>query len=250
MEIVVREIRAKSILSRSGIPGVDYCVNPYVGCTHACRYCYASFMKRFTAHTEPWGAFADAKVNAAEVLEKELRRARAGSVMLSSVTDPYQPLEERLGLTRRCLEALLRHRFPVDILTKSPLVLRDVDLLEGAAGVEVGITVTTDDEEIRTIFEPGAPPIRARLQALRELFARGVRTYAFIGPILPMNPDRLAEELRPCTSYVYIDRMNYPKKTVGLYRSRKLDDWLDPDFSQEVLEQLVRGFPPDRVILC
>ncbi|MBE0617498.1 MAG: radical SAM protein, partial [Proteobacteria bacterium] len=130
MPVVLREIHAKSILSRSRIPGATYCVNPYVGCAHACRYCYASFMKRFTGHAEPWGEFVDARVNAREVLERQVRRAPPGPVLLSTVTDPYQPAEERYRLTRAFLEVLLRSGFPVDVLTKSPLVLKDLDLLE------------------------------------------------------------------------------------------------------------------------
>src|SRR5512136_3130269 len=102
----VREIFSKTILTRTAISGFDYCVNPYVGCEHGCRYCYASFMKRFTGHLEPWGEFVDAKVNAPEVLRRQLRRARRGDVLLGTVTDPYQPSEKRYLVTRRCLEAL------------------------------------------------------------------------------------------------------------------------------------------------
>lgn len=250
LPLAVREIQAKTVLSRSRIPGATYCVNPYVGCSHACRYCYASFMKRFTGHDEPWGCFVDARVNAPEVLERQLRRARPGPVLLSTVTDPYQPLEERYRLTRRCLEALLRRRFPVDILTKSPLVLRDLDLLENAEGVEVGLTVTTDDERMREAFEPGAPPLRARLDALRQLRERGVATYAFIGPILPMDPDRLADQLRGLAGRFYVDRMNYTGKTAGLYRRLGLREWLDPGFAGEVMGRLVEALGRDRVDLC
>jgi len=250
VNVSFREIQAKSVLSTSRIPGATYCVNLYVGCAHACRYCYASFMARFTGHPEPWGEFVDARVNAPEVLEKQLGRARPGAVMLSTVTDPYQPAEERYHLTRGCLEALLRHGFPVDILTKSPLVLRDLDVLEGAEGVSVGLTVTTDDERMREAFEPGAPPIRARVDALRELRRRGIPTYAFVGPILPMNPDRLVEQLRDHVGHVYADRMNYVGKTAGLFRRLGLGKWLDAAFADGVKERLVRGFGSERVSLC
>jgi len=250
MSPVLREIRAKSILSKSRIPGATYCVNPYVGCAHECRYCYASFMQRFTGHAEPWGSFVDARVNAAEVLERQLGRAKPGAVMLSSVTDAYQPVEERYRLTRQCLEALLRHRFPVDILTKSPLVLRDLDLLEGAKGVAVGLTVTTDDDRVRQAFEPGAPPIQARVEALRELRRRGVPTYVFVGPILPMDPDRLVGQLGDHVGEVIVDRMNYAGKTAGLYRRLGFGKWLDAEVVEAVRDRLVRGFGSDRVISC
>jgi DNA repair photolyase len=248
MAVAVREILAKSVLTRSRIPGEDYCVNPYVGCAHACRYCYASFMKRFTGHRSPWGSFVDARVNAPEVLERELGRARPGSVMLSSVTDAYQPLEGRYRLARRCLELLLRHGFSVDVLTKSPLVLRDLDLLRGAEGVSVGLTVTTDDDRVRRVFEPGAPPIGARLQALRKLREAGVSTYVFVGPLLPMDPERLADALGGLADRVYVDRMNYGQKTVGLYRRLGFQQWLEPGFLAGVEERLVRRLPPDVVL--
>ena len=150
-----REVQARSILSRSAIGGIDYCVNPYVGCSHGCAYCYASFMKRFTGHREPWGSFVDVKTNAPALLVRQLRKARRGTIMLSSVTDPYQPLEATYRVTRGCLQVLAGSDFPVHILTKPPLVLRDVDLLKTFRDVQVGITVTTGSEAVRRVFEPG-----------------------------------------------------------------------------------------------
>ena len=191
MKPVVKKIIARSVLSKSGIPGADYCVNPYVGCAHACRYCYASFMRRFTGHPEAWGSFVDLKVNAPDILRREVERAGKCSVILSSVTDPYQPVEARYELTRECLEVLSRAECSVNILTKSPLVLRDMSLICKFRDIEVGITVTTDDEDMRKAFEPGAPPVTARIRTLRKLHERGIRTYAFIGPLLPMNPEHL-----------------------------------------------------------
>ena len=112
MKPEVNEINARTILSKSGIPGMDYCINPYVGCAHACKYCYATFMKRFTGHIEPWGSFVDVKINAAELLRRQLKRSKRGRVMLSSVTDPYQPVEEKYRLTRKCLEVLALYKLP------------------------------------------------------------------------------------------------------------------------------------------
>ena len=126
----VQETLAKTILNKSKIH--DYCVNPYTGCQVNCRYCYARlFMARYSGHKEPWGEFVDVKINAPEVLRKQLARAKRGTVWVSSVCDPYQPLEAKYELTRRCLEELAKSRFPVTIQTKSKLVLRDLDLLEG-----------------------------------------------------------------------------------------------------------------------
>ncbi len=186
--MIVREIECKSILTKSGIEGVDYALNPYVGCAHGCVYCYASFMKRFTGHKEEWGAFVDVKVNAAEVLARQMRRAKRGSIVSSTVTDPYQPLEEEYEITRACLEVLTDYDFPVSILTKSDLVLRDLDLLR-LKDVEVGFTIMALDDQVQRIFEPRSSPASARLAALAELAGAGVKTWAFCGPLLPFLSD-------------------------------------------------------------
>ncbi len=191
--MAVREIECRSILTKSGIDGVDYALNPYVGCGHACVYCYATFMKRFTGHTEPWGTFVDVKVNAAEVLARQLRRARPGNINFGTVTDAYQPLEAGYGITRACLEALVGWEQPVTILTKSALVLRDLDLIRQFRDVEVAFTITTLDDETRQRFEPGASPIAARLEALGALNGAGIRTWAFCGPLLPFLSDGEAQ---------------------------------------------------------
>ncbi len=250
MALVVKEVCAKSILSRSGIEGVTYTVNPYTGCGHKCLYCYATFMKKYTGHAEPWGEFVDAKVNAPELLARQLSKAQAGTVILSSVTDPYQPVEAKYRLTRRCLAALSRHNFPVEILTKSPLVLRDMDVIAQCRQIEVGLTITTDDEGIRRIFEPRAPSIDQRIRALRALHQKGVRTYAFIGPLLPMHPDVLAQRIRPYVYRVLIDCMNYQSKTRALYRAHGLSRWLDPGHVGSITEVLLGELGPVPVEVC
>jgi DNA repair photolyase len=191
--MIVREIECRTILTRSGIPGVEYAVNPYVGCAHGCVYCYATFMKRFTGHSEEWGTFVDVRVNAAERLAREVRRARPGPVLLSSVTDAYQPLEAEHGLTRACLEVLVDAGWPVSILTKSGLVRRDLDLLRQLRDVDVGFTITTLDEGVRERFEPGAAPVAQRLEAMAELAAAGLEVWAFCGPLLPGLSDDEAQ---------------------------------------------------------
>jgi DNA repair photolyase len=136
LPVIVREVNARSILSKSRI--YDYTVNPYVGCQHACTYCYARFMKRFTGHREPWGEFVDVKVNAVELLKRAIVKAKPGRVWVSGVCDPYQPVERKYRLTRGCLEVLAEHDWPVTIQTRSPLVTRDIDVLTGKSGIEVG----------------------------------------------------------------------------------------------------------------
>jgi DNA repair photolyase len=250
MSVLIKEAKARSILSKSGIPGVDYCINPYTGCSHGCRYCYATFMKRFTNHTEPWGSFVDVKINAPYILRKQLRRAQKGSIVISSVTDPYQPLEVRYEITRKCIKELLPYQFSVDILTKSPLVLRDVDLFRRFKDIEVGITITTDDERIRKIFEPKAPHVDARIRTIKKLCEARIRTYVFIGPLLPMNPEVLCEKLADYVDYVFIDRMNYITKTRALYKKYKLEKWLNREYLEDIVARLKTGFTEKPVNVC
>lgn len=240
--MIVREIFCKTILTRTGIEGFDYVINPYRGCGHGCRYCYASFMKRFSGHDEAWGEFVDVKVNAPEALRRDLRKVKGGSVLLSSVTDPYQPVEKRYGLTRRCLEILQDHPCSVHILTRSPLCLRDVDLFKGFEKIEVGLSVTTDDETIRAFFEPHAPSIRSRIETLRILHREGLRTYGFIGPMLPLDPERLVARLEGCVDEVLIDRLNYSGRVKGLYRRARLERYLDDSFFSLFSGELKRRF--------
>lgn len=243
----VSEIQVKGILTKSRIPGVDYSLNPYVGCYFGCRYCYASFMRRFTNHKEPWGEFVDVKINAPEILEKQLQRAKPGHIAMSLVTDPYQPLEKRYELTRRCLEVFLKlgphlEKFLLSILTRSALVLRDIDLLKKMPNLEVGLTVTTDDESIKKIFEPKAYSIKSRIETLRRLKAGGIKTYAFIGPMLPVDPRRLAESLAKVADRVLMDRMNYTWKTQKLYRKHGLEFALEPEYFASVRRVLEQAF--------
>ncbi|MDA8338763.1 MAG: radical SAM protein [Nitrospiraceae bacterium] len=220
----IREILVKSVLSRSKV--FDYALNPYVGCQHGCTYCYARFMKRFTGHKEKWGEFVDVKINAPELLKKEIKRKRVGRVWISGVCDPYQPIERRYDLTGRCLKILLENGWPVTIQTKSPLVLRDLEILKKSMEVEVGFTITTADERIRRIFEPGAPPIKERIRALDRLHSEDIKTYAMIAPILP-GSEGLVNGLKGVVDYVLIDRMNYHYAD-WVYRKYKME-WARKD---------------------
>jgi len=202
----IREINAKSILSVSQVS--DYALNPYVGCQHACVYCYAKFMKRFTGHREQWGEFVDVKINAPELLAREVMKKKVGRVWVSGVCDPYQPLERKYRITRRCLAVLVENNWPVMVQTKSPLVLRDIELLKRAADIEVGFSITTADEGLRKIFEPGAPATAKRVEVLEKLHTAGIRTFAMIAPILP-GADGLPDMLKGKVGHVLVDRLNY-----------------------------------------
>lgn len=191
-----RRIRVESVLSKSGLYDLDYAYNPYVGCSHGCAYCYARAYTRHTEVARNWGRVVYVKENAVEVLRREVRVARKGVVGVSTLTDPYQPVEEVEELTRRGLEVLLGEGFRVSVQTKSPLVVRDLDVLEKYAGlVDVGFTVTTLDPETARLVEPGAPPPASRVGALRKVSEAGVETWVFVGPIMRGVNDS-AENLR------------------------------------------------------
>ena len=236
--MIIREIFAKSILSKSQI--YDYAINPYVGCSHSCTYCYAAFMKRFTGHKEKWGEFVDVKVNVPDLLTREIKKKRMGRVWVSGVCDPYQAAEKKYKLTVRCLEILLENQWPVTIQTKSSLVLRDIEILEKFKDIEIGFSMTTADEKIREIFEPGASPIKERIRALDVLHSRGIQTFAMIAPILP-GADGLIEELPGKVDHILIDKLNYFYAN-RIYMENKME-WAkeDPFFMQKA-DELKEGF--------
>lgn len=212
--MIIEEVNAKTILSRSGIYGVDYSINPYIGCAHACAYCYARFTILKNNDPRDWGKFVKVKINAPRLLKKELSSAKRGLILLSSVTDPYQYIEKKYEITRKLLEIILKKQFPVVILTKSPLVTRDIDLFKRFRDIEVGLTITTLNEEIRKVFEHNAPSIEARLNALKEIIDAGVRNYAFIAPLLPLiDLDELDELINKLIS-INVDRIMVDKLNI------------------------------------
>jgi DNA repair photolyase len=237
MTLLVKEIQSKTILSASKV--YPYVINPYTGCQHGCSYCYARFMKRVTGHKEPWGEFVDVKIKAADLLQVEIKKKKMGRVWISGVCDPYQPLEAKYKLTRQCLEILAQNNWPVVIQTRSPLVIRDIDILKEAPGIEVGFSVTTADDRIRKLFEPHAPSINDRLKALDELHQAGIRTYAMIAPMLS-GAEGLGELLKGKVDYVLIDRMNYHYAD-WVYRKYGLEDKLTSDFFQRTSRELANA---------
>jgi len=185
-EVVVRETVCKSILNRSTLG--EYSLNCYTGCAHACAYCYARFMQRFHPHPEAWGEFVDVKVNAVEVLKRQLRRLEPGEVFVSSACDGWQPIEAEYRLTRRCCELLVERGFQVNVLSKSALVRRDLDLFS-PGNATIGTTVTTLDERLAALWEPGGSPVHERLGVLEEARRLGLRTSIMFGPLLPFLSD-------------------------------------------------------------
>ena len=236
--VKVSEVQARSILNKSKI--FDYCLNPYTGCTHGCRYCYAGlFMRRYSGHSEPWGQFVDIKVNAPYLLRRQLLRAERGTVWIASVCDPYQPVESGYQLTRKCLIELCRYDFPVFIQTKSDLVVRDLDILKDLAELEVGFSLASDDDRVAALFEPGAPSITRRLKALEKIKSHNLKTFVFIGPILPQNPKHLVQQLRGLVDKVFIDRLNYVSQFIDFYRRHNLLACTTDDFFESMKGILV-----------
>ena len=236
-------IRTKSALVRSRIPGVDYVINPYLGCAHGCKYCYAVFMRKYSHQhrTAAWGSFVEVKLNIPEVLQAELRRKKEpGRAMLSSVCDPYQPAEVRYRLTRQCLEILRDCGWGIDILTRSPLVIRDLDFFAQNPRVSVGFSIPTDDDEVRKVLEPQAPPIGARLAALMKLHDAGVKTWVFVAPMLPMNPTKLYQAIEPYISNLMVDPLNYRNQVRGIFLRQKWDYELTDQYAAETGAALMR----------
>jgi DNA repair photolyase len=184
--VIVRETLCRTILNQSSIS--DYSLNCYTGCTNGCVYCYARFMQRFHPHAEPWGAFVDVKVNAVETLRRQLRRARPGDVFMSSACDGWQPIEAQRRLTRGCCELLVQNGFTVNVLTKSELVMRDFDLFAGRKA-HVAVTITTADDRLSRLWEPGASSVAARCRVIAEARRAGLRTGIMFAPLLPFLSD-------------------------------------------------------------
>ncbi|MCC6443898.1 MAG: radical SAM protein [Armatimonadetes bacterium] len=249
----ITEITARSILTaqsgRDAI-GYDYTINPYAGCAFGCEYCYVTkllFGENAEERAATWGDWVEVKKNAVALLREKTHLVAGRKIFFSSATDPYQPIERRLGLTRALLEALF-YAYPslLTIQTRSPLVARDIDLLrQFGDSVEVGMSITTEDEAIRKIFEPSAPSIPRRLEAIRQVKEAGIRTHATIAPLLPCDPQRFASMLRPCVDGYWLDKLNlYDKKAklLALYRQHGLKRFLGDRHYGVVQEALKEAF--------
>lgn len=209
----IKEIECKSCMTKSKI--TDYVINPYVGCQHGCKYCYASFIKKFQNIKDKWGTFCFPKINCPDLLKDELRKNKPGNIWLSSVCDPYTPIEGKYKLTRKILETIAspryKDKFSIEILTKSALVKRDFDLLK-KLDVKLGVSVNNLDTKTARIIEPLASPPKERIKVLKKAHDLGIKTYGFISPVLPgiTNLSKIFEELK-FTDYVWVELLNtYP----------------------------------------
>lgn len=222
--ILIRDVQTKNIMTRSSLPVGGYSVNPYVGCTHGCRYCYASFMKRFTGHTEPWGTFLDVKHWPAI---RDPQKYRGQRVVIGSVTDGYLPQEEIFRNTRKLLEQLQDSGAEILICTKSDLVVRDLDLLRQMGKVTVSWSINTLDEEFRADMDH-AVSIRRRLDAMKQVYDAGIRTVCFISPVFPDITDfkSIFARVKNQCDLVWLENLN-----------------LRGGFKQEILDYIRERYP-------
>ena len=206
MELIVKLKEVASYLTKSNLPVSDYAINPYTGCPHACKYCYACFMKRFTGHTEEWGSFVDVKICNKPIAVQKLVNE---SVVMSSVTDCYNPMEEKYKITRGILEQLADVPCRLTITTKSSLVLRDIDLLALCKSVEVALSLNTLDEQFRRDMD-NAVSIENRIRALKELHKNGIYAVLFMSPIFPeiTNYREIIEHTKGFVSEYWFENLN------------------------------------------
>ena len=212
----IKDIEVKSVMTKSNLPVADYSVNPYVGCSHACKYCYASFMKRFTDHPEPWGEFIDVKYWP-EIKHPEKYAGK--EAFFGSVTDCYQPCEAKYQRTRALLEQLQGSGISISIATKSDLVLRDLDLIKTFSNARVSWSINTLDEGFRKEMDRGVS-IERRLAAMKQFYEAGVQTTCFISPIFPgiTEPTEIIDAAKDRCNLVWLENLNLR----GEYRVRIL----------------------------
>lgn len=241
MEAIIKDLEVKGVLTKSNLPVSDFSVNPYVGCTHACKYCYASFMKRFFKHPEPWGEFVDVKH---WPVIKTPSRYKDKELFIGSVTDPYQPLEETYGRTRVLLEQMQGSGCKISIATKSDLILRDLDLIKTFPHALVSWSINTLDETFRKDMDK-AVSIERRLAAMKAFHKAGVRTTCFISPIFPGITDvpAIIHRVKNQCNLIWLENLNLR----GSYKTVILDYIAEqhPDLVplyQEIYQQKDRSY--------
>lgn len=258
MSASISERESRSILTpqRSGPLGgrYSYTLNPYRGCGFGCSYCYAKEFTHDDGLERSWGEWVEAKRNAPQLLYREAGRLAGARVFMSSATDPYQPAERLHRLSRACLEVMLS-MLPgpelIHIHTRSPYVLDDLDLLlRFGERIEVAVSVTTDDDEVRKRFEPHAPSIERRLEALAALTSAGVRTRAAVSPLLPCDPERLARLVAATAPRAYVGAIRFPKPVgygLELFTEHRLERYLGDGHKKAVAAALDRALGRERV---
>ena len=237
----IQEKKVKSVITKSNLPSADFVINPYTGCQHSCRYCYADFMKRFTGHSkENWGGFIDVKINAPETINSK-KIPKDALILFGSVTDPYQPIESKYQLTKKCLEKLLNAQPQIEILTKSPLILRDIDLLKKFKNLKVGISIGVLNENYARQLEPYVVSPRRRLETLEKLHEEGISTYLFVSPIFPEISDTF--KLIDLTKN-YVDEILFENLNIRGNNKKRILDFVKKN--RPDLEELYEGLTKNK----
>lgn len=205
-EVRAGQLKVKTILTRSNLPIAGYSVNPYVGCTHACKYCYACFMKRFTGHTEPWGTFLDVKY---WERIKNPKKYDGQTMIVGSVTDAYNPQEAQFCRTRAFLEEMQGSKINLIITTKSDLVVRDLDLIRTFPSPLISWSINTLNEAFKDDMDK-AVSIERRIAAMKRCHEEGIRTTCFISPIFPEITEvfGIIEKIKDFCDYIWLENLN------------------------------------------
>lgn len=251
-DLQVETEEARSILrpQKDERYGFGYALSPYRGCGHGCSYCYVRDYPHPLHGPDAWGRWSSPKINAPELLWAQRHKLHGQRVFLASATDPYQPLEREFRLTRACLDVLLQCPTTHVILhTRSPLVLQDLDRLKAfGTRLSVGLSIPTDDDTVRQIVEPKAPPIPSRWAAAERLSREGIQVGISVAPLMPMvNPlafARRAHQSGARSAWVGGLRL---LAADPFYRVLAQHGWLkvlDPDYQAEVRAVLKAAFPP------
>jgi DNA repair photolyase len=223
----MKSIQVKSIITPSKLPGSDYVINPYVGCIHGCYYCYAVFMRRFTNHAEAWGQFVDIKNNALAVMPKRPEKYAGKTITIGSVTDSYQPVEQKHQLTRKILEQLINYDSSFYIITKSDLVLRDIDLLKQFKDITIMLSFGFHEDKTKNLFEPRTCSIVRRLAALKILHENDIKTRMFVSPIFPYltNWKTLVKVAKDFVPEIWFENLNlYPSIRYAVFSGLQKHD--------------------------
>lgn len=205
--VVEDSTRVKDYLTKTKFKSLDYVINPYVGCPNKCLYCYAAYMASFSKHSENWGDFIDVKRTAKKI---NIFKIKNKKVMISTVTDPYNSFEEEYGVTRMLMEQLVKSEAFISVVTKSKLVLRDIDLFKQMKHVEVALSICTLDEKLKKKLEPYSSSIEDRISTLKELKNNGIKTVLFVAPIIPMLTDfkEIIEQTKDFVDEYWFDALN------------------------------------------
>lgn len=230
-KIIVKEVKATTLITPSKLPSADFVINPYVGCTNACRYCYASFMKRFTDHPEPWGEFLDVKICNKTI---DLKKLKGKSVFLASVTDAYNHYEKEYKKTRGILEQLVGLDCEITISTKNDLILRDLDLLKQMKNLTVAFSINTTNEQFKDDMDK-ASSIKNRFESLQTLYENGIRTAVFISPMFPEITE-------------WKDIISTSKNYINEYWFENLN--LRGDYKRVILDYIKKNYPNLWTLYC